>query len=166
VEAKNGRFVREQFQLFMKRHASHVKPFSYWAAILPTPKDPKFFSLPTSGSDWLLAGDAAGHVDTLTGAGIPYALWGAELAADAIASGDVRSYERLWRKEYSSLLLESIKMRRLFSNSFFLETFIGLSSKSETLGNILCGLFDNEQDYLTVGKDFARKLPRILAELV
>jgi flavin-dependent dehydrogenase len=46
----------------------------------------------------LLVGDAAGLVDPLIGEGIRYAIGSARLAAEAIASGDLSSYEAaVWR---------------------------------------------------------------------
>jgi flavin-dependent dehydrogenase len=47
-----------------------------------------------------LLGDAAGHVHPITGEGIAYALWSAELLAEAILRGDPQVYEGLWREQY------------------------------------------------------------------
>jgi flavin-dependent dehydrogenase len=46
----------------------------------------------------LLAGDAAGYVDALTGEGIASGLAQARAAVAAIAAGDAASYERTWRR--------------------------------------------------------------------
>jgi flavin-dependent dehydrogenase len=46
----------------------------------------------------LLVGDASGYVDALTGEGIALGLAHAAAAVDAIASGDLASYEREWRR--------------------------------------------------------------------
>ena len=46
----------------------------------------------------LLAGDASGYVDALTGEGIRVGLAHASAAVDAMASGDSASYEREWRR--------------------------------------------------------------------
>ena len=45
----------------------------------------------------LLAGDASGYVDALTGEGISLGLAHARAAVTAIAAGDAESYERSWR---------------------------------------------------------------------
>jgi len=46
----------------------------------------------------LLAGDAAGYVDALTGEGIASGLAQARAAVAAVAAGDPASYERTWRR--------------------------------------------------------------------
>jgi flavin-dependent dehydrogenase len=48
----------------------------------------------------VLLGDAAGHAHPLTGEGIAYALWSAELLFEAFGRGDPEAYEALWRKRY------------------------------------------------------------------
>jgi flavin-dependent dehydrogenase len=54
----------------------------------------------------LLAGDASGYVDALTGEGISLGLAHARLAVAAVVAGDPQSYERSWRaatRRYSLL---------------------------------------------------------------
>lgn len=47
----------------------------------------------------LLAGDASGYVDALTGEGMRVGFAQARSAIDAVRSGDTRRYERAWRAE-------------------------------------------------------------------
>jgi flavin-dependent dehydrogenase len=54
----------------------------------------------------LLAGDAAGYVDALTGEGIAVGLAGARELVDCLAAGDAARYERRWlaaSRRYRSL---------------------------------------------------------------
>ncbi|MFP5333979.1 MAG: NAD(P)/FAD-dependent oxidoreductase [Actinomycetes bacterium] len=46
----------------------------------------------------LLVGDAAGYVDALTGEGLRIGLASALAAVDALAAGEPRRYERVWRR--------------------------------------------------------------------
>jgi geranylgeranyl reductase family protein len=77
------------------RAMPHVRGWS-----LPLASHREFFDRPTAGDDWLLVGDAAGHVDPLTGEGIWYAMWGARLAAEAILAGRPGSYHAAWQEAY------------------------------------------------------------------
>jgi len=90
-------------------------------------KDPSFFDEPCCGENWLLIGDAAGHVDPLTGEGIPYALWGAELASEAIRRGDILSFDTHWKQAYGKDLINACKMHDLFYNPFFIELVLSIS---------------------------------------
>ncbi len=166
VEIKNGKFVKREFRKFMRDYASHVKPFTIWGAIIPLVKDPNFFSIPASGKDWIMIGDAAGHVDPITGEGITYAMWSAELASKALLHGNPESFDNMWRTEYGHNLGEGSEMRRIFFNDLALEISIKFASKSKTFGRILYELINSDQDYPTFNKRVFKELPKILWELL
>jgi len=75
-----------------------------WAGLLPMARDAGLWDTPCAEPGWALLGDAAGHVHPLTGEGITYALWSAELLAEAIGQGDPQVYEVLWREEFGDQL--------------------------------------------------------------
>jgi flavin-dependent dehydrogenase len=58
-----------------------------------------------------LVGDAAGHVDPISGSGIIYALIDGEKAADAIAEGKPETFNRLWVEAYGQTLFLATKLR-------------------------------------------------------
>ena len=89
--------------------------------MLPLAKNPDFFMLPCAGVDWVLVGDAAGHVDPITGEGILYALWSGKLAAEVIKRNELKSYDRLWREEYGNSLRENCARRDMFYNPLMIE---------------------------------------------
>ena len=71
-----------------------------WAALLPMARDASLWDTPCVGRNCALLGDAAGHVHPLTGEGISYALWSAELLAEAFKQGDPQKYDVQWRERY------------------------------------------------------------------
>jgi len=98
-----------------------------YAALLPMAQDPSLWDAPCAGPGWALLGDAAGHVQPITGEGIAYALWSAELLAEAIARGKPQVYEDLWRNAYgrqfaaaSSLLARTNSVRGVYETVFHL----------------------------------------------
>lgn len=72
----------------------------------------------TVGDDVLLAGDAAGHVDALTGAGIVSAVRAGELAGRAAASERPDDYERAWRRLMGGYLARSTARRDALEGSW------------------------------------------------
>jgi flavin-dependent dehydrogenase len=84
-----------------------------WAALLPLAGDPTLWDTPCAGSGWALLGDAAGHVQPSTGEGIAYALWSAELLAQAFAEGNSLAYEELWRARYGQELVSASQTLQL-----------------------------------------------------
>jgi flavin-dependent dehydrogenase len=81
-----------------------------WAALVPMARDLTLWDTPCAGPGWALLGDAAGHVHPVTGEGIAYALWSAELLAQAFANGDPLAYEEAWRTGYGQDLIRASEM--------------------------------------------------------
>jgi geranylgeranyl reductase family protein len=113
-QLRYGNKLKPLLDKFIKSKMAPIKIASKYAACLPSASNPEFFNLPCAGKDWLLIGDAAGHVDPISGGGILYALWGAKLAAQAIGKGDVTSYDTLWRQAYGEYLIESCRNKDAF----------------------------------------------------
>ncbi len=113
-ELKHGNKLRTLLKSFMDEYLPKNKIVSKYAAMLPSASDPNFFQLPCAGSNWILIGDAAGHVDPISGGGILYALWGGELAAQAIVSNNPKSFENSWRKAYGKILQYNCKRKKDF----------------------------------------------------
>lgn len=80
------------------------------AALLPMARDASLWDTPCTGPGCALLGDAAGHVHPLTGEGIAYALWSAELLAQAIKRETPQDYEDLWRQAYGEVLATATAM--------------------------------------------------------
>ena len=83
-----------------------------WAGLLPMAQDTSLWDTPCAGPGWALLGDAAGHVHPITGEGIAYALWSAELLAEAFGQGDPQVYEGLWREQYGRGFMAASGMLR------------------------------------------------------
>jgi len=113
-ELNYGSMLKKLLDDFIHSHYPGIKTISSYAAMLPSAYTPDFFSLPCSGKDWILIGDAAGHVDPTTGEGIFYALSGGRLAALAIKENEVNSYDNMWRTEYGHTLIRSAKKKKIF----------------------------------------------------
>ncbi len=68
---------------FLAEICPEAKKEKRWAGLLPMAQDASLWDTPCAGPGWALLGDAAGHVHPITGEGIAYALWSAELLAEA-----------------------------------------------------------------------------------
>ncbi|MHA2408185.1 MAG: geranylgeranyl reductase family protein [Candidatus Ranarchaeia archaeon] len=131
-ELKHGRMLKSLIDAFINSHFPRIKIISRYAAMLPSASNPKFFRLPCAGANWILIGDAAGHVDPISGGGILYALWGGELAAQAIESNDLKSFDKTWKEAYGGILEERCKNKEAFYDPLksTISMFIGLANKT------------------------------------
>jgi len=104
--------LRQELDLFIKQQYPYEGKISRWSALIPSIKNVKTFLIPVAGSNWILIGDAAGHVNPIWGEGIMYALFGGELAAQAIIEKNPRKFNELWREAYGSNLFLEVKLRK------------------------------------------------------
>jgi geranylgeranyl diphosphate/geranylgeranyl-bacteriochlorophyllide a reductase len=110
---------------FFARHApddATLPPIQGW--VLPQASDASFFAPPIAGDDWVLVGDAAGHVNPFSGEGILYAMWGAELAAQAILAGRPADFDRAWREAYLARFEKNIRLARILEQSERLDAIV------------------------------------------
>jgi geranylgeranyl reductase family protein len=111
AEINRVRELKNELDTFISNFCPQAEKLSDWTALIPNVKDTKTFCIPIAGSNWLLIGDAAGHVDPITGSGIIYALLDGELAAETIADGDPEMFNKLWIETYGKQLLRATKLR-------------------------------------------------------
>ena len=111
AEIRRGTELKTDLDNFISNFCPQAEKISEWTALIPNVKDTKTFHKPIAGSNWILIGDAAGHVDPITGSGIIYALLDGELAAEAIAEDNPELFNKMWIKTYGQQLLRATKLR-------------------------------------------------------
>jgi menaquinone-9 beta-reductase len=113
-EIRYGNKLKPLLDSYIKSEFNKSNLFSTYSAMLPSASTPKFFDSPCASDNWILVGDAAGHVDPISGGGLLYALWGGQLAAQAVANNDPKSFDTFWRKQYGQELIERCKRKSDF----------------------------------------------------
>jgi flavin-dependent dehydrogenase len=111
AEISHGHELKKELDTFINSFCPQAEKISKWTALIPNVKDAKTFYKPIAGSNWILIGDAAGHVDPIIGSGIVYALLDGELAAEAIAKGNPEMFNEIWIEKYGQQLLRATKLR-------------------------------------------------------
>ncbi len=150
---------------FITEYYPDIEITSKWGGKVPSIKEKAFFNIPCSGHNWILIGDAAGHVDPITAEGITYALWSAELASKAIIENNIKSYDKMWKEEYGERLQSGCKMNNFFYNPRFLKFSINLASKSDTFSTFLYNVLNSEQPYYNIMGRIIIDAPKILKEI-
>jgi geranylgeranyl reductase family protein len=101
--------MEDRLAEFIYEYAPNSRVRERWTALIPSAGSPSYFDIPCCGRNWVLIGDAAGHVDPVTGEGILYAFYSAHAAATAILQGDTHTYDRLWHTRYGDTLRNGSK---------------------------------------------------------
>jgi digeranylgeranylglycerophospholipid reductase len=123
TKLNNFRRLKDEVNLFTKAGYSQMENVSEWAALIPNAKNQKILLSRMAGLNWVLIGDAAGHVSPISGSGIAYALMDGELAAEAIAEGHVEQFNKMWIELYGKQLLLDTRLRGLIYQTPILELY-------------------------------------------
>ena len=105
-----------------------------------------------AGNGWMLAGDAAGLVDSITREGIFFALESGAAAAASLMEGrnsGGRYAERLHDTAYRELMLAA-RIKARFYRPAFMRLLITALQRSERIRRILADLVAGEQPYVTL----------------
>jgi len=156
---EKAKIVKASVKEFLDSFTFNFEIIGKWTCFIPFISNPKFFDLPCAGEDWILIGDAAGHVDPITGEGILYALWSADLAADAILNSNISEYDVSWRKEYGKHLKIGSRLSKIFYKSYVIETIIKIASRNRKVNKLLYGILGSELSY---DRLWGELLPRCL----
>jgi geranylgeranyl reductase family protein len=140
------------------------------------------FPLPISGplqrthaDRLLLAGDAGGFVNALTGEGIYYAMasgqHAAEAALDAIRAGDfasmqLRSYECAWKREMGNELAQSVRLQKLLlADPRRIDRLVRAASRHPVLADLLARYATGALEHAELRRSLIRRaLPVYLRE--
>jgi geranylgeranyl reductase family protein len=164
LDARGARGLPALLNEFIDRFCPDIERLSSFGAMIPAPRNHRFYRLPCAGASWILIGDAAGHVDPLLGEGIRYALWDAELAAEAIAAENPASFDTLWRQAYYQDLVKARGLVKLAYNPVMLEFIVMMAARSPTFRRIMAGVVTRDRPYVGLKRRAAASLPRIMAE--
>jgi geranylgeranyl reductase family protein len=151
---------------FIGEKYPNLSIMSKYSALVPTARTPEFFKQPRSGKNWLLIGDAAGHVNPSSVEGISYALWSAELAAKSILNNNHREFDDLWREEYGYDLFDSMKYRDIMYSSKFLDYSVKLANRSKTYSQLMFDVISNKQNTETLLYRIIIDLPKTIKEYI
>lgn len=164
LDIKQAKNLKGYLDGFISEYCPGIEKISPYGALIPAARHPGFYKLSCAGGNWILTGDAAGHVDPILGEGIRYALWDAELAAEAIVGGKPERFDSLWRQAYYRDFVEACKLREFVYDPGMLERGVDLIARSETFAGIMMGIVAGTQSYSGLWGRVITSLPRMMAE--
>lgn len=122
-EIKLSYGLKKELDVFINDRFPGVEIISKWAALTPNVKSTKTFRTPLAGNNWILIGDAAGHVSPRSGEGILYALLDGVLAAQAVVEKKPQMFDRLWKEAYGWSFFLDINLGNLVRKKSFREFY-------------------------------------------
>jgi len=141
----------------------------FYSHLLPSLRAKTLRRVPVSGDGWAMVGDAAGLVDPLTGEGLYYAMYSAELLSQALLGKQPDRYPELLRQHF----LPELELAAEMSDRFYagrwmgesvLERTVEFTAGSPSFRRLLSDLFDGTQPYSDLRRRLYRTLPAMLFE--
>ena len=126
AEASRSYGLRQELNMLVKRQYQYVKKISRWTALIPNIKNVKRLQIPVAVPNWILIGDAAGHVSPILGEGIPYALLDGKLSAQAVIENTPELFNKLWKEAYGNILFMQVKLRKWLYTKLGVELYCKL----------------------------------------
>jgi geranylgeranyl reductase family protein len=120
------------------------------------------------GHGWMLVGDAAGLVDPITREGIFFALQSAEMAAEALLTGNspAETYVRRLRREIHGELARAARLKARFFQPRFMGLLLQGLDRSARVRAVMADLVAGRQTYAGLRRRLLETLEwRLMAEL-
>ena len=146
-----------------ERKISTLGEKQFYSHLLPFARDASFFKKPISGKNWAIIGDAAGHVNPITGEGIYNGIAGGAFLAESIINADISIFKIKSEKNFINDLRYSALFKKYFYNEKVLNNLISAAKKDDEISEILIDIITSNIHYadLIKSKKFI-KLLRII----
>ena len=122
--------------------------------------------VPVCSNNWALIGDAATFVDPISGEGIYYAMYSAEILAECILGNELPLFQQLCMKHFGNNLIKASRVFEYFYITEFIETMVAVAEKSKPIRKILSEMVAGDINYLTWKGRFREKFIRILGDFI
>ena len=100
-------------------------------------------------NNWALIGDAATFVDPVSGEGIYYAIYSAEILSQCIVKNELSRYQPLCMKNFGENLVKALQGFNYFYQPEFIEVMIQMAKESLSVRRIISDMMSGSLDYLS-----------------
>lgn len=153
-----GDRMRERVHEFLRRECPSARVVRSVGWVIPLPDAERGVPGPIAGPRYALVGDAAGVADPITGEGISYAIRTGELAARALAAGDLADYPRLVERELLDDLSFAARWSKRYLRSRAVEAVIAVARWHRGVRSVLRDLMSGRQRYGTLDERLSIEL--------
>ena len=161
------RGMKEKLLAFVGQHyPGNADGISLRGAYIPFFSDADYEDQGICSESWALIGDAARFVDPISGEGMYYALYSADILADCIKEDKILEYEGLCREHFGGNLLKASRGFPYIYQSEFIDAMTVLAGKSRPIRQIISDMMVGDLNYLNWKGRFKRNSLRIMTEFL
>ena len=164
---KNYKGMQERLLRFIERYYPGMsKTISVSGAYIPFFSAKDIQDMPICSRNWALIGDAASFVEPISGEGIYYAIYSAEILAGCILKNDLSLYQQLCMKHFGKNLVKASQVFKYFYQAEFMEIMIQMAEVSLSARRIISGMISGSLDYLSWKGRFKREFHKIVSDFI
>jgi len=159
--------MKERLFCYIERHyPGQTKGISIRGAYIPFFSPEDFHEQSICSKNWALIGDAARFVDPISGEGMYYAMYSAEILAACIRENNLPLYQRLCKKQFGRNLLKASQGFDYIYQTGFIEAMAVLAENSTAIRQIISEMIVGNINYVNWKSSLRRKLVRIVADFM
>jgi len=117
-------------------------------------------------SNWALIGDAATFVDPVSGEGIYYAIYSAEILSQCIVKNELARYQPLCMKHFGENLVKALQGLTYFYQPEFIEVMIQMAKESLSVRRIISDMMTGSLDYVSWKGALRKGLHTIMRDFI
>lgn len=159
--------IEKRLLRFIERYyPEQTKEISLKGAYIPLfcADDSKNISI--CDNNWALIGDAATFVDPVSGEGIYYAIYSAEILSQCIQEKELALYQPLCMKHFGQNLSRALQGRKCFYQPEFIEVIVQMAKESLFMRRIVSDMMSGSLDYLSWKEELRKGLYKIMSDVI
>jgi geranylgeranyl reductase family protein len=159
--------MKENLFAFIDQHyPGSADSISLRGAYIPFFAEADYEDQAICSENWALIGDAARFVDPISGEGMYYALYSADILADCIVEDKILEYAGLCRERFGGNLLKASRGFPYIYQTEFIDAMTVLAGKSRPIRQIISEMMVGDLNYLNWKGRFKRNSLRIITEFL
>lgn len=163
----NIKDIEKRLLHFIERHYPEQTPtISMQGAYIPLFCADDIKNISICNNNWALIGDAATFVDPVSGEGIYYAIYSAEILSQCILENELALYQPLCMKYFGDNLVKASQVFKYFYQAEFIEVMIQMAKESLSIRRIISDMMSGSLDYLSWKGALRKGLHTIMSDFI
>jgi len=163
----NPKDMEERLLHFLEKYyPGQTKKISVQGAYIPLFCADDIKNIRICDNNWALIGDAATFVDPVSGEGIYYAVYSADILSQCILENKLALYQPLCMKHFGENLVKASQVFQYFYQAEFIEVMIQIAKESLSVRRIISDMMSGSLDYLSWKGELRKGLHTIMSDFI
>jgi geranylgeranyl reductase family protein len=163
----NVKTIEKRLRNFIERYyPEQTQKISVQGAYIPLFCADDSENMRICDNNWALIGDAATFVDPMSGEGIYYAIYSAEILSQCIVKNELTRYQPLCMKHFGENLVKALQSIKYVYQPEFIEVMIQMAKESLLVRRIMSDMMSGSLDYVNWKGALRKGLYPIMSDFI